>query len=124
MSSDVEIAASVLDVLATGDPHAADEVLSPGAVLWHNDGTGDLPAEEGFARVGALHELVDAVRVDIVLAEAIPGGAVLRFEVRGTVRSTGEQLCARNCMFTLIVDGRVTRVDEYMDPTFTAQLGL
>ena len=106
MSADVEAAATVLDVLATGDPHAADDVLAPGAVLWHNDGTGELPIEEGFARAGALHEMVDGVRVEVTAAEAIPGGAVLRFEVHGMVKSAGEQLCAHNCMFTTIVDGR------------------
>ena len=122
--TDVEVALAVLDVLATGDADAADHVLAPGAVLWHNDGTGDLPAKDGFAGARGLHQLVDGLAVEVLLAEALPTGAVLRFEVRGTVKARGTDLCARNCMFATIVDGRLTRIDEYMDPTFVAQLGL
>jgi hypothetical protein len=124
MTADLDAALAVLGVLATGDPGAADHVLAPGAVLWHNDGNGEVPAAEGFAGARGIHELVDGLQVDVLLAEPLPGGAVMRFEVKGTVKSTGGELCARNCMFATVVDGRVTRVDEYMDPTFLTQLGL
>jgi hypothetical protein len=122
--TDVEVALAVLDVLATGDPGAADHVLAPGAVLWHNDGTGELPAKDGFAGAQGLHGLVEGLTVEVLLAEALPTGAVLRFEVRGTVKASGAALCARNCMFATVVGGQLTRIDEYLDPTFVAQLGL
>jgi ketosteroid isomerase-like protein len=124
VTAELEAALAVLEVLATGDPGAADHVLAPDAVLWHNDGTGEVPAAQGFAGARGIHELVDGLQVDVLLAEPITGGAVMRFEVRGTVKSTGDELCARNCMFATVVDGRITRVDEYMDPTFVSQLGL
>ena len=122
--TDVEVALAVLDVLATGNPHAADHVLADDAVLWHNDGNGEAQAAEGFAGASGLHQIVEDLTVEVLLAEPLPTGAVLRFEVHGTVRGTGGQLCARNCMFATVVDGRITRVDEYLDPTFLAQLGL
>ena len=124
VTTDVEVALAVLDVLAKGDPDAADHVLDPHCVLWHNDGNGEVPARQGFAGARAIHELVDGLEVDVLLAEEIPGGAVMRFEVRGTVKRTGNALCARNCMFATVVDGRITRVDEYVDPSFGPQLGL
>lgn len=124
MSAELEAALAVLEVLATGDAGAADHVLAPDAVLWHNDGTGEAPARDGFAGAAGLHQMVEGLRVDVLMAEPLPGGAVMRFEVRGTVTSTGAELCARNCMFATVVDGRITRVDEYLDPTFMSQLGL
>jgi uncharacterized protein len=124
VSAELEAALVVLEVLATGDAAAADHVLAPGAVLWHNDGSGEVPARDGFAGASTLHRMVDGLRVDVLMAEPLPGGAVMRFEVRGTVRSTDAELCARNCMFATVVDGRITRIDEYMDPTFVSQLGL
>ncbi len=122
--TDVEAALAVLDVLSKGDPDAADHVLAPDAVLWHNDGTGEVPAKAGFAGARGLHQLVEGLTVHVVLAQPIQGGAVMRFEVRGTVRSTGNELRARNCMFATVVEGRLTQIDEYLDPTFTSQLGL
>ena len=124
MTAELEAALAVLEVLATGDPGAADHVLDPDAVLWHNDGSGEVPARHGFAGARAIHEIVEGLQVDVLLAEPIPGGAVMRFEVRGQVRSTGRELRACNCMFATVVEGRLTRIDEYIDPTFTTQLGL
>lgn len=124
MTAELEAALTVLEVLATGDATAADHVLAPDAVLWHNDGNGEAPARDGFAGASVLHQMIDGLRVDVLMAEPLPDGAVMRFEVRGTVRSTGAELCARNCMFATVVDGRITRIDEYMDPTFVSQLGL
>jgi ketosteroid isomerase-like protein len=124
VTAELEAALAVLEVLATGDPGAADHVLTADAVLWHNDGTGEVPAALGFAGARAIHDLVDELQVDVLMAEPIPGGAVMRFEVKGTVKSTGGELCARNCLFATVVDGRITRVDEYTDPTFLTQLGL
>ena len=124
MTADVEIALTVLDVLAKGDPDAADHVLDPQAVLWHNDGIGEVPAKQGFAGARVVHELVEGLNVHLVLAEPVPGGAVMRFEVRGTVKSTGAELRACNCMFATVVGGRITRIDEYIDPTFGTQLAV
>jgi hypothetical protein len=77
-----------------------------------------------LAGARVVHELVEGLNVHLVLAEPIPGGAVMRFEVRGTVKRTGATLRACNCMFATIVGGRITRIDEYIDPTFGTQLGV
>ena len=53
------------------------------------------------------------------------GERFVRFTVRGTVRSSGAALEARNCVFVELDDaGKVTRMDEYVDPTLRQQLGL
>ena len=119
----VAAADAVLDVLRSGDPSAADQVLAPGAVLWHNDGTGEVSATEGFAAVAGLHARVAGLRVEVVAAAQLEDGAVIRYEVTGRVRDTGTGLTARNCIFVTVSDGLVTRIDEYVDPTFGRQLG-
>lgn len=124
MSAEVDATLAVLEILSTGDPSVADHVYAPDAVLWHNDGTGELDAREFSTGAPGLKAMIEGLTVEIVLAESLPGGAVVRYEIRGTVKSTGHALCARNCIFATVVDGMVTRVDEYLDPTFAAQLGL
>jgi len=124
VSDAVAAARAVLDVLATGDAAAADHVLAEGAVLWHNDGNGEAPAKDGFAGAAGLHAMVEGLTVDEISADPTASGAVVRFELRGTVKASGHRLHVSNCMFATCEDGRITRIDEYIDPTFLSQLGL
>jgi ketosteroid isomerase-like protein len=111
--------------LESGAPEGAIEQLADGAVLWHNDDKVEMDAAEGIARVAGLHELVDAVRVEIVQGLPLPNGWFQRIVLRGTVRAGGRELAAHNCaVVTLSDDGRISRIDEYVDPTLLAQLGL
>jgi ketosteroid isomerase-like protein len=113
----------IADTLAGGDGAAIADILAGDAVVWHNYDGRDVPAAQAFTGVAQLHALVDGLRVDIVQDETISGGAVARLEIRGTVRGSGRPLLARNCIFVTITEGRVRRIDEYVDPTFGSQLG-
>jgi hypothetical protein len=83
-----------------------------------------MDAREGIARVAGLHALVDDVRVDVMQAAPLPGGWFQRIVLRGTVRASGRELAAHNCAVIHLSDGRITRIDEYVDPTMLAQLGV
>jgi ketosteroid isomerase-like protein len=108
---------------ASGDPAPLVGILAPGAVLWHNNDGVELEAAVACAGVSALAGRVEGLHVDIHEQEGIGDGGYVRFIVRGTVNATGRQLAARNCVFVRFdADGRVTRMDEYVDPTFTEQV--
>jgi ketosteroid isomerase-like protein len=83
-----------------------------------------MDAAEGIARVAGLHELVDAVRVDVLQLEPVSTGWMQRIVLRGTVRASGQQLEAHNCAVVHLADERITRIDEYVDPTMLRQLGV
>ncbi len=111
---------------STAGPQELDELLAflaPGAVTWHNDDKVEVDAVENMKRVPGLHQLVDDVDVDVLQRERLEHGWLQRFVLRGTVRSTGKPLAAHNCVVVQVVDGRITRIDEYVDPTFGTQLG-
>jgi hypothetical protein len=110
--------------LESGSPTEAITMLAPGAVLWHNDDKLEMDAAEGIARVKGLHDLVDEVRVEVLQGEPLSGGWFQRILLRGTVRSSGQQLAAHNCAVIGLRDGKITRIDEYVDPTFLDQLGV
>jgi hypothetical protein len=118
------LADATVAILETGDPEVLRRHLAPGAVLWHNSDDTAVDAAEAVGSVSGLHGLVDGVHVEILQRAPLPDGFLQRFVVRGTVRSTGGPLAAHNCVVATTADGRITRMDEYVDPTFEAQLGL
>jgi ketosteroid isomerase-like protein len=123
--TDTPVAVRALNAaLESGRSDDAATHLAPGAVLWHNDDKTEIDAAEGIARVAGLHALVDNVRVEIVDAAPLANGWFQRIVLRGMVKSTKGELAAHNCAFIALMDGRITRIDEYVDPTFLAQLGL
>ena len=116
---------AVNDALESGSPDEALAMLAPGAVLWHNDDKVEMDAAEGIARVKGLHDLLEDVKVEIVQLERFSAGWFQRIVLHGTVRSSGQPFAAHNCaLIHLADDGRITRIDEYVDPTMLAQLGV
>jgi hypothetical protein len=111
----------IVELLESGDPSVMEGAYTGDAAVWHNDDGVDVPCAQAFAGAGALHALVEGLRV--VRESPIEGGVVVQVELHGMVRSTGAALRARNCMFLFEDGGVLQRVEEYMDPTFGAQLG-
>jgi hypothetical protein len=112
------------DALESGSAEVATPFLAVGAVLWHNDDKVEMDAAEGIGRIAGLHALVDDVCVDVVHGEPIATGWLQRIVLRGTVREGGAALAAHNCAVVQVADGLITRIDEYVDPTLLAQLGV
>jgi hypothetical protein len=124
-SSDAPDALRALNAaLESGSPEVVIRFVAPRAVLWHNDDKVEMDAVEGVGRVAGLHGLVDGVRVDVVQLEPISTGWLQRIVLRGRVRATGHELAAHNCAVVHLTDGLITRIDEYVDPTMLAQLGV
>jgi len=112
------------EALESGVPDPAIALLERGAVLWHNDDKVEMEAVAGIRRVKGLHELVDDVRVDVVQSEHLSTGWFQRFVLRGRVRASGRDLAAHNCAVIQLSGERITRIDEYVDPTMLVQLGV
>jgi ketosteroid isomerase-like protein len=111
------------DALRSASVDDVIDHLAPGAVTWHNDDKVEIDAVENLTRLPGLHQLVDGVDVEVVQVEPLESGWLQRFVLRGTVRSTGNALAAHNCVVVHLADGLITRIDEYVDPTFGTQLG-
>jgi ketosteroid isomerase-like protein len=113
------------EAFAEGDPAHLVAVLAPDAVLWHNNDGVEMDAVTAAGGITALASRVDNLHVHVSEGAATGNRGYVRFTVRGTVRGTHRELAARNCVFVEFAsDGSVTRMDEYVDPTFSSQLGL
>ena len=109
--------------IETGDADGVIALLAPGAIAWHNDDKVEMDAAANMKRLLGLHQLVDDIAVEVLQTETLDAGFLQRFVLRGTVRSNGNALAAHNCVVVHVDGGLVTRIDEYVDPTFGAQLG-
>ena len=119
-----QLSARLVKLLETGSAASIVACLAPAAVLWHNDDKQELDAVAGVEAIAGLHELVTDVRVEVCELVPLPTGFLQRHVIRGTVKRTGTPLAAHHCIVVRTAGALITRIDEYVDPTFATQLGL
>jgi ketosteroid isomerase-like protein len=114
-------AAALKHSFETGDRSQWEALFAPGCVNWHNSDKLEVPAA-GFGGAGALQAILADCRCEVVHDAAFEGGALICIVVRGTVRANGRPFEAHNAIvLTTNVEG-ITRIDDYVDPTFGSQL--
>jgi ketosteroid isomerase-like protein len=96
--------------------------LAPGAIVWHNHDRLEVDALDNMAMVATLAQLVDDMKSETLYLAPTDDGFVFQYVVRGTVRSNGKPFEMHNCIVATTADGRIARIDEYVDPTVGAQL--
>jgi ketosteroid isomerase-like protein len=128
MAAHPDSADSLLDLLSAvleqGHPDPLLDRLAPGAVVWHNDDKQDRDAVDNMKRAGDLQRFLRDVRVEVVRREPLSDGMLQQFVIHGTAAATGRPVAAHNCVVMRVDGGMITRIEEYVDPTFGAQLGL
>jgi ketosteroid isomerase-like protein len=114
-------AAALKHSFETGDRGPWEALFAPGCVNWHNSDKLEVPAA-GFGGSGAFQKMVDDIRVDVVQDVVFYAGEMIRIVIGGTVRSTGRSFEAHNCIVITTSAHGIVRIDDYVDPTFGAQL--
>ena len=95
--------------------------LAPGAIVWHNHDRLEVDALDNMAMVATLAQLVDDMKSETLYLAPTDEGFVFQYVVRGTVNSNGKPFEMHNCIVATTADGKITRIDEYVDPTVGAQ---
>lgn len=105
----------------SNDAEAYAALCAPGAQTWHNFDDAEVSTEQSTRTVAWLHRTVaDLTWTDVALLPT-PSGFVSQTIMTGT--APGGPLRVHSCVIaTLDDDGKVTRVEEYLDPTQTAVL--
>ncbi|MBW2425949.1 MAG: hypothetical protein JRG86_17000 [Deltaproteobacteria bacterium] len=117
------IAKALIGVLERGETDPLFELLAPGSVVWHNHDRRVIDARENVEGSVRLRELVDDVKVEVVDQQDTPTGFVQQFVLRGIIKGTGTELVTHNCLIARVEDGRLSRVDEYVDPALITTFG-
>jgi ketosteroid isomerase-like protein len=118
--SDVEAGARLFAAIEAGDVDAVRSIYAPDAVIWHNHDGVEQSVDENLRVLRWMVRSCSDVRYTEVRRSSTDTGFVQQHVLR-LVSPAGEALAIPACIVgTVDGDGRITRIDEYLD---SAQIG-
>jgi len=120
--ADVEaVAARFFAAIEAGDTEAIQSIYAPDAVVWHNTDE----VEQGVGQnLIVLRWVIDNVKgwhYEDVRRTSFEGGFVQQHVGKGSAPN-GTAVAMPACIVGRVEDGRVTRIDEYLDSAGVAAL--
>ncbi len=108
------VAERLFAAIAAGDIDAVRALYAPDAVIWHNhDGIRQTP-EENLTVLAWVTRHITNLRYEEVRRQPTRDGFVQQHVLRGTAPN-GKAIELPACIVCTVVDGRITRLDEYFD---------
>ncbi len=104
-----------------GDLETVREIYAPDAVIWHNNDRAEQTVAQNLAVLEWLTKNVAGIRYDDVRRHVTPSGFVQQHVMRGRA-ANGKAFELPACILCTVVDGRITRLDEYLDSAQVAVL--
>lgn len=117
-----QLAQQLASSLEKADLAGFKALFAPGAVVWHNSDRKEVDAAENAEAIPALHQLVKDLRVRMVSFSTTSTGFVQQLVLEATVASSGAAVESHNCLVVRVESGKITRIDEYVDPALSAAL--
>lgn len=97
-----------------GEAEAVYGCYAPQARIWHNTDGIEQTREENLATLGWLFREVPERRYEVVARHPVPGGFLQQHVMHGTLRN-GKTFAMPACIICRVEDGRIVRLDEYLD---------
>lgn len=100
------------------------QIYAPDCVVWHNVfGGREMSGQDNLAALPASYETQRRRTYNDRVINTFDGGFVIQYTLHG-VQHSGHQGTLWICIVGLCSDGKITRIDEYMDSsTFPAWRG-
>ncbi len=114
----LELADRFFAAIPKGDASTLRQLYAPDAVIWHNFDQKAQSVEENLRVLAWIASNVRDLRYEEIRRIVTPGGWVQQHVLRGTAPN-GRALEVPACIVFCVRDGRVARLDEYLD---TAQI--
>jgi ketosteroid isomerase-like protein len=116
-----ELADRFFAAVGAGDAAALTEMYAPDARIWHNDKNSEETVAENLRVLRWLARTVENLRYEEIRRYPLPDGFAQQHVVRGLLPGHGP-LEIPACLFVRVQDGRITRIDEYVDSAATQPL--
>jgi len=122
----LDLARRFFTAIEKGDLETIKGIYHPDVSIWHNFDPLEQRArgqsrEESLAVLEILPEILEGINYDVSSLEETSTGFVQQHLLQGTLLN-GEKLNLPACIICRVENGRITRLDEYMDTNTAAQL--
>lgn len=115
------VARRFLDALNNDDEATVREIYHPDAKLWHNFDLAFQSVDLNVKTLHWMHRKLRNLHYELVRLEALPNGYMQQHILRGEAES-GEAIALYACVVCTVEDGRITALEEYLDPAQVAAL--
>jgi ketosteroid isomerase-like protein len=110
----LDLADRFFTAIQAGDTATLAEIYSPDATIWHNYDQQDQTREQSLVVLQWVIKNVGGLRYDEIRRDPLPDGFVQQHVLRGTAPD-GSALEVPAMMRVYCRDGRITRLEEYLD---------
>lgn len=108
-----DVAERLLAAITSGDGTAVRAVYSPDAAIWHNFDQREQTVDENLVTLVDLHRRASGLEYTQIRRFLAPDGFVQQHVLVGTAK--GGQLEIPAMIRFWVEDGRITRLEEYLD---------
>jgi ketosteroid isomerase-like protein len=105
----------IIAAAEAGDPSDLENVYWPDAVIWHNHDNREQTVQQNMKLLVAMGKFVDDRRYVERRINVFDGGIVQQHVLRAIRKRDGEPVELHACVVCTIRDGRIARLDEYLD---------
>lgn len=116
-----ELADRFFAAIDSYDVDTLREIYTPDVAVWHNHDRKEQLLELNLQVLGWLHRKVKNKRYEEVRRHVTPTGFVEQHVLRGTAPN-GAELDVPACLVVTVTDGRISRIEEYVDSAHVAAL--
>ena len=121
-SNDMNLLADrLIHAIEKSDLETARGCYTPGARIWHNfDGIAQT-VDENLKTLKWMDKRLSNRRYEVKSRHAFDGGYVQQHVLHGTLNN-GEAFAMPACLVVTVKDGRIARLEEYLDTAHTLAL--
>jgi ketosteroid isomerase-like protein len=117
----LELADRFFAAISKGDLATVRAIYAPDALIWHNDDQVTQSVEQNLQVLTWVTKNIAGLRYEEIRRHVTPSGFVAQHVLRGTAPN-GKALEVAACILCSVKDGRITRLDEYLDSAQVAVL--
>jgi len=107
--------AALFDAIEKKDPGAVEDLYADDVQVWHNFSNTAQSKSENIQVLTALCENVPEIHYDIVERLTLDDGRVFQRHTLRAKTDSGEEVLIPACMLLEVRDGKIARIDEYLD---------
>jgi ketosteroid isomerase-like protein len=110
-----EVADRLFSSIEKQDIEALAELYAKDAVIWKNYNEIEIPAQSSLAFLKGVADYMEDIHYKNVRRSVFEGGFVQQHYFTGTIRESGDALSIPVCVIAQVEDGKIKRIDEYLD---------